>query len=125
MSVLDASAMLAFLFEETGAELVTEHLPTGIMSTVNLSEVLGRFARDGHEVHPIRDKLFASSIEWVPFEAPHATLAAGLLPITKHLGLSFADRACIALATARNMSVVTADRVWSELDLDIPVISIR
>ncbi len=50
MMVLDASALLALLFREAGHEIVTNYLQEGYLSTVNLSEVLGRFARDGHDV---------------------------------------------------------------------------
>ena len=46
MTVLDASALLAFLFRETGHEQVAAALDSACLSTVNLSEVLGRFARD-------------------------------------------------------------------------------
>lgn len=39
--VLDASALLAYLFDEPGADMVSEALLAGdVMSTVNLSEVL-------------------------------------------------------------------------------------
>ena len=48
MTVLDASALLAFLFREPGHEAVTTVIGDCCISTVNLSEVLGRFARDGH-----------------------------------------------------------------------------
>jgi PIN domain nuclease of toxin-antitoxin system len=47
MIVLDASGLLAYLFRETGHELVGKYLEDACISTVNLSEVVGRFVRDG------------------------------------------------------------------------------
>lgn len=48
MIVLDASPLLAFLFREGGQERVAEVVDHSCLSTVNLCEVLGRFACDGH-----------------------------------------------------------------------------
>ena len=47
MIVLDASALLAYLFRETGHHIVEKYLESACISTVNLSEVAGRFTRDG------------------------------------------------------------------------------
>lgn len=70
MIVLDACAVLAFLFGDTGAGEVASALDrSAVMSTVNLSEVRGRFARDGHGTAEIRHRLLSTSVEWVPFIA--------------------------------------------------------
>ncbi len=45
MIALDASALLAFLFREPGHEMVAQKLEESCISSVNLAEVLGRFAR--------------------------------------------------------------------------------
>ena len=49
--VLDASAVLAFMFQEEGSSVVAAVLEGSCMSAVNLSEVLGLFARDGKDTH--------------------------------------------------------------------------
>ena len=47
---------------------------------------------------------------------------AGMLhAATKKGGLSFRDRACIALARRENGSVITADRNWARLQLGVEV----
>jgi PIN domain nuclease of toxin-antitoxin system len=128
MIALDASALLAFLFREPGHDLVARALPRCCMSTVNLAEVLGRFERDGHGAAPVHRGLRAGGIELVPFGEQDAALAAALVPLTRHLGLSLGDRACLALARSRGIAVVTADRVWREIDaeeLGVPVEVIR
>jgi ribonuclease VapC len=128
MIVLDASALLAFLFREEGHERVARILTDSCMSTVNLSEVLGRFERDGRDTVLVHRSLRASGISWIPFGREDAANAASLIPLTRHLGLSLGDRACLALARARKVAAITADRAWAELDaaaIDVPVEIIR
>jgi PIN domain nuclease of toxin-antitoxin system len=69
MIALDASALLAYLFKETGHEQVAQYINDCCLSTVNLSEVIGRFARDGHDPQQVFKRLSAASIEFVPFTA--------------------------------------------------------
>ncbi len=125
MNVLDASALLAFLFRERGYRAVEKVISDCCIGSVNLSEVLGRFGRDGHDPHAAYRKIKASPIEIVPFVGEHAVLAAALVPQTQALGLSMGDRACLALSISRNCPALTADRIWSELELPIDVIQIR
>ena len=126
MMVLDASAVLAFLFREPGHEKVAEST-TGqnYISTVNLAEVIGRFVRDGHDERQVLQKLTSTWFEVVPFTPEHAAIAAGLLPKTCEQGLSLGDRACLALALDKNLPALTADRVWLEIDLGIEIVVCR
>ena len=125
MIALDASALLAFLFREEGHEAVATHLDEGLLSTVNLSEVLGRFARDGHDAFAVLDRLERGPIEIVPFGVSDAARAAALVPHTAHLGLSLGDRACLALAQSRGIRAMTADRTWADLDVGVETVVIR
>ena len=126
MIVLDASALLAYLFRESGHEIVEKYIEDACISTVNLSEVAGRFIRDGIDATPIIQHINETSIEIVPFTQVHALRAADFIPKTKHYGLSLGDRACLGLATARNLAALTADIVWSEIeDTNVKVIQIR
>lgn len=123
--VLDASALLAYLFAETGHATVAAVIDACCLSSVNLAEVLSRFARDGHNPELVHHQIAGSGIEIVPFLGEDAALAAGLVPLTQSFGLSFGDRACLALALRRNVTALTADRVWAELDLPIAIKVIR
>jgi PIN domain nuclease of toxin-antitoxin system len=125
MIVLDASALLAYLFKESGHEMVAQYMDDCCLSTVDLSEVIGRFVRDGHDPQQVFGRLAAANIEFVPFTAVQATLAASLLPQTKPLGLSLADRACLSLGLARNILVVTADEVWQQANFGLNIVVIR
>ena len=125
MIALDASALLAFLLRERGHERVRELLSEACMSTVNFSEVLGRFACAGQDVPALAEKLLAAPIELVPFSTQQAALAAALVPETQALGLSLGDRACLALARDRGIRAITADNAWRRLKLPIEVEAIR
>ena len=125
MIALDASAFLAFLFREKGHERVAAILNQACLSTVNLAEVVGRFVLDVHDVEPVLQRLTATPLEIVPFGQADATLAASLLPRTRRLGLSLGDRACLALAMARGIPALTADRSWLKLDLELKIEVIR
>ncbi len=116
MITIDASALLAFFFREPGHDRVGRALRGSCMSTVNLSEVLGRFERDGRDAAQVQRRLRTSGISWIPFGTEHAALAAALVPLTRHLGLSLGDRACLALARSRGIGALTADRAWGDLD---------
>ncbi|MGH8558913.1 MAG: type II toxin-antitoxin system VapC family toxin [Methylococcales bacterium] len=126
MIVLDASALLAYLFRESGHEMVEKTIEDACISTVNLSEVVRRFIRDGIDISPLIQYIEKTSIEIVPFSQKHALHAADLIPKTKRYGLSLGDRACLGLATARNLAALTADVVWTDIQgLNVDVIQIR
>jgi ribonuclease VapC len=125
VNVLDASALLAFLFRESGHQTVEKVITDCCVGSVNLAEVLARFSRDGHDPHAAYRRIEASPVEIVSFTGEQAVLAAALVPQAQPLGLSLGDRACLALSISRNCPVLTADHAWSELELPIDVIQIR
>jgi len=125
MIALDASALLAFLFREAGHERVAEEINGACISAVNLSEVLGRFARDGFNPIDALKRIRQTSIAIVPFDEDQAALAAVLIPAVRPKVLSMGDRACLALAVSRGMPALTADRAWAGLNLGIEIRVIR
>ena len=124
-SVLDASALLALLDSEPGADLVKTAIPTAVISTVNLAEVYSRVADRGPAAWTAIEELRFALKEIVPFTDEMAELAGRLRPLTRELGLSLGDRACLALAILRDADVFTADRVWLKLKLPCTVHIIR
>jgi len=125
MIALDASALLALLFREKGQEHVAAVIDHSCISAVNVSEVIGRFVRDGHEATEALQLISALPIEIVPFGMADATLAASLLPATRPFGLSLGDRACLALAISRRIGAMTTDRQWLDVDLPIEITCVR
>jgi PIN domain nuclease of toxin-antitoxin system len=114
-AVLDASAILALLLEEPGASSVTAVLDDAAVSTVNLAEVVGQYARRGIPEAGIRAMLAQFSIQIVPFDEALAFAAGSLVPKTSSAGLSLGDRACLALARRLGAKALTADRSWSRI----------
>lgn len=115
--VLDSSAILATIYQETGAEIVEAMLENSIVSSVNLAEVFTKLAEKGRLTLSIVDDFRQLGLEIVDFDLEQAVKAAELRPLTKHLGLSLGDRSCLALAILRNATAVTADRDWKKLSL--------
>ena len=124
--VFDASALLALLNQETGHEAVEKHLPHAVMSTVNVAEVITVLIDLGMPDNAAKEMIVEIIKEIVPFELPHAFTSASLKKMTKSHGLSFGDRACLTLAKLKNLPVLTADKIWGEINHnEIKIILIR
>ena len=123
--ILDASAMLALIFDETGSEIVSAHAQGSQILAINFSEVVARvIAIDGN---PKRAEVSADRLEIaiIPFDRQHACLTAEMIKRTSSIGASLADRACLALAEISGLPVLTADKDWSKLNLSIDIRQIR
>ena len=124
--VLDASCLLALLNQERGAHVVADAIGGGaFVSAVNFSEVVAKLAERGVAEPVIRNSLETLGLEVVAFDSDLAYVAGLLRPDTRKAGLSFGDRACLALASRRGTEVLTADRAWGDLDLNVAVRLIR
>ncbi len=123
--VFDASAILALLKMEQGHEMVAENLDRAIVSSVNFSEVVTVLARKGFGQEEVIRSLKETFLNIEEFDTEQAIIAAQLDEVTKVHGLSFGDRACLALAKSRNLPVLTADKVWKEIETKIKVKLIR
>lgn len=122
--VLDSSAILAIIFQETGAEVVRPLLGNSLISSVNLAEVCTKLAEKNIFDKQTINDMQKLGLEIVDFNLEQAIKTAELRPLTKHLGLSLGDRSCLALAMLRNTTAVTADRDWNKLTM-CPVEVIR
>lgn len=128
-TVLDASALLAYLHNEPGSDAVKEAITaTAIVSSVNWSEVLSKVADLGKDLDEFAlacRALIGSGITIVAFDHEDALLAAKLRTQTKKLGLSLGDRACLALGRKLQLPVMTADRLWKQLKIGLKILVIR
>ena len=114
-NVLDSSAVLAVLNQETGAEKALQYFPNAIISSINLAEVLTKSIERGHDITTAIQTFNLLQIEIIDFDFEQAAKVAELRPLTKHLGLSLGDRSCLALAILQNTIAVTADKDWQKL----------
>jgi ribonuclease VapC len=129
--VLDASALLAYLNEESGAEAVEQALPNGAyISAVNWAEVLSKVAESGGEPEVLISDLevcglLGQTLKVLPLLPEDGPAIACLRPLTKALGLSLGDRACLALGLRLGLPVLTTDREWQKLTLSVEVRVVR
>ena len=123
--VLDSSAILAIINEEQGAEVVLPVLDHAIINTVTLAEVVTKLADLGMSDNAVQNTLTELGIRVVAFDEDQAYRAGMLRPITRRLGLSLGDRACLALAQSAALPVLTADRIWAQVPTDIDIQLIR
>jgi len=111
VSVLDASALLAFLQGEDGADQVEEALMAGAMAgTANWSEVAQKVCAGGGDWGLAGALLRSYDLHVEPVTIDDAEWAAQRWRAGE--GLSLGDRLCLALGSRLAVEVVTADRSW-------------
>jgi PIN domain nuclease of toxin-antitoxin system len=129
--VLDASAVLAMIFNESGGERVDallnalesgSHAEVSI-SSVNWCEILTRMQKENLLLSGERLSAILAGVELVPFGRTDAEMAAAFAFVSR--ALSLGDRACLALAKSKQATAWTADKVWSQCQFDVPVELIR
>lgn len=123
--VLDASALLTLFQLEPGADIVAQRVGNSAVSAVNFSEVVAKLAEKGVPEAAIRSHLTSLKMQTVAFDVELAYSAGLLRPDTRSLGLSLGDRSCLALAQMLGLPVLTGDRRWRELGLEVEVRLIR
>jgi PIN domain nuclease of toxin-antitoxin system len=123
--VVDASAILALLNQETGSEEVLQFIGKAAISTVNLSEIIAKLAEGSIPEEDIQQILSNFHLKVVAFDEEQAFIAGMLRPASKPIGLSFGDRACLALGIVLNKPVITTDRLWSNVNVGIEIQVVR
>ena len=129
--VLDSAAVLAMIQGEPGGarvDALLDSIERGedvqvAISSVNWCEVLMRTQRDYDGMTAEELTAALAGVEVVPFGKASAELAAKYAQVDR--ALSLGDRACLALAKSRGATAWTADRIWAQFKLDVPVELIR
>lgn len=125
LAVLDASALLALIRGEPGADIVASCLSRAIIGAVNQAEVQTKLVSAGIDEALAWWHIAEARCPSVPFDEDQARIAGALVRVTRPYGLSLGDRACLALALQRKAAVYTADAAWKNLGLSIEVNVIR
>jgi ribonuclease VapC len=123
--VFDASALLAILKRERGADRALAALDQAVISTVNVAEVQSKLIEAGLDRHAAWASIEFLGCRSVAFSEALAREAGSLIATTRPFGLSLGDRACLALAIERKAKVYTTDRNWKNLSLGIEIEVIR
>ena len=118
---LDASALLALVFDEIGADVVEDAIArVAYISQINWIEVLSTLAERGRDPDDVVSALTSAGVLGdnliiQPLDDAQMRTIARLRPLTRSIGLSLGDRACLALAQALDVPALTSDRAWLDV----------
>lgn len=124
-AVLDASAILALIRQEPGAETVADVIGKCIASTVNGCEAVAKLVERGVPPETAEDIVFSLPFEMVDFDRRLAAAAGRMWLRGSEAGLSLGDRACLALAEATRLPAITADKQWRHFRSTVEIRYIR
>ncbi len=113
--VLDASALLALLKRETGADVVAASLDQAVIGSVNLGEAAQIQYLHGWQRQDFEVAIALTEIAVVPVSQQVALDAADFRELARKNGISQADCLCLALAKGEGAVVLTADRDWLKI----------
>lgn len=124
--MLDASALLALILDESGADVVQAALDHEVLlSVVNFAEVIGRAERAGIKPEDARNGILALPLQLVQLDEKMAFEMGKLAGVGRPLGLSLGDCACLATAKVLGTDALTADKVWAKLNIGLKIRLIR
>lgn len=123
--VLDASALLAYIHSEPGADRVKSVLDQAMVSAVNLAEAVTKLVSTTGSTERTLQLIAETEVDVVDFDQSLADQTGALAALTRSRGLSLGDRACLALARREHATAMTADHAWSKLDLGVDIELIR
>ncbi|HEY1750901.1 MAG TPA: PIN domain-containing protein [Caulobacteraceae bacterium] len=124
-AVIDASALLAVLYGEPGADVTLGAMGDAVMSAVNVAEAISKLVVRGIAEHDAIAAVHSFDVEVAPVDERQAALAGLLHARSRRQGVSLGDAFCLALAKAVAAPALTADRRWASLDLGVAVTLIR
>jgi ribonuclease VapC len=113
--VLDSSALIALVREETGFEKVLGVLEDAVIGAVNLAETLHKLVQKGGSLNQTVAILRSLELPVVPWSEELAYSSGEFAPLGWTHGLSLGDRACLTLAKHLGATAVTADREWRKI----------
>ncbi len=113
-SVLDASAIIAFLQGEPGSELVQLALQSQhcVVTAANHAEIIAKSLDRGVSPDAIQTILAELAYVVIDIKAVDGIQAGYMRAATRAVGLSLGDRLCLAVAQRLKALVLTADRPW-------------
>ena len=113
--VFDASAVLALVRDEPGADKVAPHVGRAAISAINLQEVIKELLLSGLDEATTRELLDELRLDVRAHDVGAAYAAAGLHAQTRQYGRGLGDRSCLALAIQLGVPALTADREWKKV----------
>ena len=124
--VFDSSALIMLFAKEPGYEFVRHNMKHAIISSINIAEVY-KYCMEVKNLteDDCKALIELSGIKIIDFCEQQALITARIVKETKQYGLSLGDRGCIALAILKGCSVLTCDKIWQKVELDVQFIMAR
>jgi PIN domain nuclease of toxin-antitoxin system len=124
--VFDASALIILFAKEPGYETIRQYMERAIISSVNIAEV-HKYCIESQRLmeDECRSLVMRSGIQIIAFCQEQALITVSIVGKKKNYGLSLGDRACIALAMLKSYPVLTCDKIWQKVDIDVPFLMAR
>jgi ribonuclease VapC len=123
--VMDASAILAIIGKEPGAEIASQYVAGGLVSSVNLAEVFSKSRDMKIPLDALRWMVQGLGLQSIPADDEIAFVVGSLREPTRAEGISLGDRYCLALGMIRRLPVITTEEQWSKAGLDVEIVKIR
>lgn len=124
--VLDASALLALVNGEPGADRVRAALHRdAAISTVNLAEVISKLVSEGMDPDDAVDAARVPRLQMIDLDTSSAVAAGLRHAALRKSGFSLADAICLETARAVGAKALTTDRIWARASADFDVELIR
>ena len=120
--LLDASALLGLLHREPGEKKVALIVANATICSVNLAEVVGKLQDAGIPNDAAQAAVETLGLRVIAFDQAMAFEAGRLRALTRSLGLSLGDRACLATGIVLELPVLTADREWLKLKSKLGIV---
>jgi PIN domain nuclease of toxin-antitoxin system len=125
ITILDASAVLAFLQGEPGEDIVRLALQSDscVVTAANQAEIIAKIVDRGVDAVVFKTVINQLGYPVIDITAQDGECAGWMRGQTRLIGLSLGDRLCLAVAKRLKAVVLTADRPWlamaQPLGLDI------
>ena len=127
--LLDASCVLAWAYEEAGADVVDAVITQAFITAPNMAEVVSKLQRAGGSGYEFAEDLVAAGLTVVPLAWPHVRVITEIqnsaAPFMGKRKLSLGDLCCLAFGVVEGLEILTADRAWALLPLRTKVQVIR
>ena len=125
--LLDASAVLALIGDEPGADRVLPLLARSAITAINLAEVVKKLRERGVPLEEVAATVSDLQIplKGGPADLQQAIQLGELAATGRAFGLSLGDAVCLAVAAWSGLTAVTAERRWAAAFPDAKILTIR
>jgi PIN domain nuclease of toxin-antitoxin system len=125
--LLDASAVLALIGNEPGADRVLPLLALSAITAINLAEVVKKLRERGVPLEVVAATVsdLQLPLEGGPADLQQAIQLGELAASGRAFGLSIGDSVCLAVAGWSGLTAVTTERRWAEAMPEAKILTIR